>query len=190
VEQNFVPPSVGRVLRPPTCMAAHLRRLHAEACQLAEKKPDIIAHREVARALEHDLLHALVNCLTADEVHDRPVARRHHANIMIRFERALATHVRHPLSLPKLCSTIGVSERTLRLCCAEFLGISPSRYVLLRRLNMVCAALRHASPATTTVAEHARRYGFTELGRFAGSYRAVFGETPSTTLRGSLNRPL
>jgi hypothetical protein len=72
--------------------------------------------------------------------------------------------------------------------CAEFLGMSPSRYLLLRRLNMVWAALRHSSPATATVAEHARRHGFTELGHFAGSYRAVFGETPSTTLRGSLDR--
>jgi hypothetical protein len=33
------------------------------------------------------------------------------------------------------------------------------------------------------VAEHARRHGFTELGRFAVVYRTVFGESPSTTLR-------
>jgi len=33
------------------------------------------------------------------------------------------------------------------------------------------------------VAEVARRFGFAELGRFAGTYRATFGETPSTTLQ-------
>jgi AraC-like DNA-binding protein len=189
-EQNLVPPPVGRVLRPPTHTAARLRRLHAKACHVAETRPDIIAQREAARALEHDLLHALVNCLTAEEVHDHLAARRYHANIMIHLEKVLAAHVRQPLSLPELCAAIGVSDRTLRLCCAEFLGMSPSRYLLLRRLNMVWAALRHSSPATATVAEHARRYGFTELGRFAGSYRAVFGETPSTTLRGSLDRSM
>ena len=85
--------------------------------------------------------------------------------------------------MPELCALIGVTERTLRSCCAEFLGISPSRYVLLRRLKRVRIALRDADPNTADVAELARYCGFTELGRFAGVYHAAFGETPSTTLR-------
>jgi len=46
-----------------------------------------------------------------------------------------------PLPMPQLCALIGVTDRTLRSCCAEFLGISPSRYVLLRRLKRVRVAL-------------------------------------------------
>jgi AraC-like DNA-binding protein len=66
-----------------------------------------------------------------------------------------------------------------------FLGISPSRYVLLRRLKRVQVALRDADPTTASVAEIATGCGFTELGRFAGAYRTAFGESPSTTLRRS-----
>ena len=85
--------------------------------------------------------------------------------------------------MPQLCALIGVTDRTLRSCCAEFLGISPSRYVLLRRLQAVRIALRNADPATASVAEIAGGCGFTELGRFAGAYQTAFGESPSTTLR-------
>lgn len=41
---------------------------------------------------------------------------------MNRFEEALAAHRGRPLHMPELCAAIDVSERTLRLCCAEFLG--------------------------------------------------------------------
>jgi AraC-like DNA-binding protein len=61
--------------------------------------------------------------------------------------------------------------------------MNPTTYGRLRRLNLVRATLRRADPATVTVAEVARRYGFSELGRFATTYRSVFGEVPSTTLR-------
>jgi len=44
------------------------------------------------------------------------------------------------------------------------------------RLNMARSALRRADPGTASVAEIARDYHFTELGRFAAAYRAVFGE--------------
>ena len=77
----------------------------------------------------------------------------------------------------------GVPERTLRACCTEFLGMSPSRYHLLRRLNLARSALRRADPETTSVAEIARNHQFLELGRFAVAYRTVFGEVPSSTLR-------
>jgi len=180
---DLVPPPVGRVLRPSKSAKALLLRLHAQACQLAETRPAIIAHREIARALEQDLVRALVNCLTASEIHDHAVARRHHWSIMAQFEDALAVLFDRRMHVSDLCAAMGVPERTLRGCCAEVLGMGPSRYLRLRQLNMVHATLRRADPETTSVSEVARRFGFSELGRFAATYRTVFDETPSTTLR-------
>jgi transcriptional regulator GlxA family with amidase domain len=171
------------VLRPTPRDTARLRRLHAQACRLAETKPRILAHPEVARAIEQGLIQALVTCLTAAKVQEDGADNRHYAGIMVRFEEVLAEHLGRPLHMPELCELIGVTARTLRSCCAGFLGMSPSRYVLLRRLKRVRVALRDGSLETADVAELARGYGFTELGGFAGAYQAAFGEAPSTTLR-------
>jgi len=160
-----------------------LLRLHSRACRLAEKRHKLIANPEVARALEQELLHALVNCLTADDAIGNLKTRRHHADVMVRFEDALTTHRGPQLNMPALCAAIDVPERTLRVCCTEFLGMSPTRYLLLRRLNMARSALRRADPATASVAEIARIYQFREPGRFAVTYRTIFGEMPSSTLR-------
>jgi AraC-like DNA-binding protein len=180
---DLVLPTAAQVLRPPTTASAHLRRLHLKACRIAKTKPDIIAHREVARALEHELLHALVNCLNSDAAPDYPPTKQRHASIMVRFEEALATHGGRQLRMPALCAAIGVPERTLRTCCMETLGMSPCHYIRLRRLNMVRSALWRADSAAS-VQDLARQYGFSELGRFAADYRAAFGEAPSDTLRG------
>jgi transcriptional regulator GlxA family with amidase domain len=51
---------------------------------------------------------------------------------------------------------------------------------------MARSALRRANPANASVAEIARTYQFQEPGRFAVTYRAIFGEMPSSTLRRSL----
>jgi transcriptional regulator GlxA family with amidase domain len=95
----------------------------------------------------------------------------------------LTAHGGSQLNIPALCSAIGVPERTLRVCCTEFLDMSPARYLLLRRLNMVRSALRRADPETESVAEIARSCQFQEPGRFAVTYRTIFGEMPSSTLR-------
>jgi transcriptional regulator GlxA family with amidase domain len=142
-----------------------------------------LTHPEVARAIEQGLIQTLVTCLTASKVQEDAAVKRHHARTMVRFEEVLAEHLSRPLHMPDLCELIGVTDRKLRSCCAEFLGIGPSRYVLLRRLKQVRIALREADSAIANVAELARGCGFTELGRFAGAYQAAFGETPSTTLR-------
>jgi AraC-like DNA-binding protein len=177
-------PAGAQILRPAARHSARLRRLHAQACRLAETRPKILAQPEVARAIAQGLTSALVTCLPA-KARDDGAASRHHAGIMIRFEEVLADRLGRSLHLPELCRLIGVTDRTLRYCCAEFLGISPSRYMLLRRLKLVRIALRDADPATASVAEIAGGCGFTELGRFAGIYRTAFGEAPSTTLRRS-----
>jgi transcriptional regulator GlxA family with amidase domain len=102
---------------------------------------------------------------------------------MIRFEEVLAEHLGEPLHMTELCERIGVAERTLRSCCAKFLGMSPTRYVLLRRLSRARIALRDADPDGANLLELVHGFGFAELGRFEAAYLAAFGETPLTTLQ-------
>jgi AraC-like DNA-binding protein len=181
--QNVTPLLEGQLLRPSRRDLARLRRLHAQVCRLAETNSKMLSHPEVARAVEQDLIHALVTCLTTARTRTDGFDKRHHTGIMLRFEEILVENLTHPSGMSELCEQVGVSERTLRSCCAKSLGMSPMRYVLLRRLREVHSALRDADPDTVDVAEVAHRFGFAQLARFAVTYRAIFGETPSTTLQ-------
>jgi AraC-like DNA-binding protein len=178
----FSSPAQGQILRPPQRDAVRLRRVHAQICRLAETKPRILSHFEVARALEQDLIEALVTCLTAASSRREEFTKSDNASIMIRFEEVLAGRLSEPLPMPQLCERIGVTERALRTCCAEFIGMSPTRYVLSRRLRSARIALRDGDPDAVNIAELAWHFGFPQPGRFTRAYRAVFGESPSTTL--------
>ena len=179
----FTLPAEGKILHPSPRDMARLRRLHAQICRLAETKPRLLAHTEVARAIEQSLIQTLVACLTGASVRADGPTKRRHTRIMIRFEEVLAEHLSKPLHTTELCELIGVTERTLRSCCAEFLGMSPIRYVLLRRLSRARVALRDADPDGADLLDLVRGFGFTELGRFETAYGAAFSETPLTTLQ-------
>jgi len=174
-------PPASRILRPSRDSASRLQTLLRQARKLAETRQKLIEVSEVARALEQEMLHAIINCVWL-EAADHPRARDRHAAVMVRFEEELSKQVEQQLNVPKLCAKIGVAERTLRVCCAESLGVSPARYMALRRLNRARAALRRSDPSKVTVAEVARNHQFLELGRFAVTYRTTFGESPSETL--------
>ena len=102
---------------------------------------------------------------------------------MRRLENFLEANLDRTLHLTDLCAAAAASDRTLRILCQEHLGMSPTRYLWLRRMHLARRALRMADPTTTTVTEIATSYAFWELGRFAVAYRSLFGETPSATLR-------
>ena len=179
----FSLPAEGRTVQASRRLAAGPRRLHARICSLAETKPRILSHSEVARAIEQSLIQMLVTCLTTASARTDEYATRRHAGIMVKFEAVLAEDFSRPLQMPELCALIAVSDRTLRSCCTQFRGMSPTDYVLLRRLKEVRRVLRDATPETENIAEVAHRFGFAELGRFDETYRATFGEAPSTTLQ-------
>jgi AraC-like DNA-binding protein len=106
---------------------------------------------------------------------------------MGRFEDFLTANHHHPAYLAEICAATGVSERTLRVCCQENLGVSPVRYLWLRRMHLARRALIRADPEAVTVTEVASDYGFGELGRFSVQYRALFGESPSASLHRTAN---
>jgi AraC-like DNA-binding protein len=178
----IAPPQASRILRPSRAEVSEFQQVFRQACRLAEARRNLIENPEVARALEQAMLHAITHCIAASDADDNPKTRHRHAAVMVRFEEALSKRIDQKVSVPGLCSEIGVAERTLRTCCVEFLCVNPTRYLLLRRLNKARSALRRADHSTTSVAEIARNHQFLEFGRFAVTYRATFGESPSTTL--------
>ncbi|MGY4401843.1 helix-turn-helix domain-containing protein [Bradyrhizobium sp. USDA 3315] len=181
--EPILPPRSTRLLRPSRADLSRFQQLFQHACHLATPANKLIEQPEVARALEQDTIHAVIHCLTGDGTEDSSRTRSDHTALMTRFETALRKSVNRKITLPDLCAEIGVAERTLRMCCHEILGVSPMRYLLLRRLNKARAALRHADASSASVASIAREHQFFELGRFAATYRAAFGEAPLTTLQ-------
>jgi len=180
VGRDIVAPKATKFLRPPPHLISKLMNLHQAACDLATTAPEIFAHPEVSKALEQALISALIACLSDDV--SLPSARRQ-TGVMRKFEELIDAELDSPLYLADMCEKLGVTTRTLRFHCQEHLGMSPHRYLWLRRMKLARRQLMHAEPGATTVTDIATGSGFGELGRFAVQYRTLFGETPSETLR-------
>jgi AraC-like DNA-binding protein len=125
----------------------------------------------------------MVFCLAGSHSENARIVQRHRARVMQRLEEALMANPEQPLYMAELAAQVGASYWTLRDCCLEYLGISPKRYLWLRRMHMAHRTLRIADAEKTTATEIASDYGLWELGRFSVAYRSLFGESPSTTLR-------
>jgi AraC-like DNA-binding protein len=104
------------------------------------------------------------------------------SRIVRRAEEFFRTHVGEPVSMAQLCSNAMVSERCLREAFYDMYATSPMRYLRLWQLHQVRRALRSPDGGRATVTDIATLHGFYELGRFAGEYKALFGEVPSQTL--------
>jgi transcriptional regulator GlxA family with amidase domain len=98
--------------------------------------------------------------------------------VIVMFQSIIRDNLEIPMAIDKISARIGISGRTLRSACHERLGISPANYQRHCRLVAVRCALQRDSVRVTAAAT---RFGFFELGRFSGAYRAKFGELPSET---------
>ena len=101
-----------------------------------------------------------------------------HQQIMRRFKEWMEANIERPIYLPELCKALNVSSRTLTRCFEEYLGMSPMKYLWLRRMN-VARSDRYSAASVTDVA---MKFGFWHLGRFASEYLFLFGESPRVTL--------
>jgi AraC-like DNA-binding protein len=105
-----------------------------------------------------------------------------------RFRQALLArdfifaHIAEPMPISRISAAIGVSRRQLEYAFQTTFGVSPAAFVHLQRLNEIRRALMAARRADRSVTAIALDYGVRHLGRFAVSYRALFGESPSATL--------
>ncbi|MEV4802617.1 AraC family transcriptional regulator [Nonomuraea sp. NPDC049421] len=107
-----------------------------------------------------------------------------HTQTLRRAVAFIDEHADAPLGIAEIAAAARVSPRALQYAFRRHLNTTPLGY--LRRVRMARAhdELRAGDPATLTVTSVAARWGFFHPGRFAASYRAVYGRTPSETLHG------
>jgi AraC-like DNA-binding protein len=165
----------------------HLRSLHAAASKMAEASPNLVMQSASTHGLEQSLIQAMLNCIDAGNLRPDTTALQHHRLVIRRFCEIVAMHPFEPLHVPETSHAIGVSGRTLRMACQKHLGVSPTQYLLLRRMHLARRTLRRSHPDVTRVTDVATNLGFWELGRFSVNYRQIFGESPSTTLRAAIS---
>ncbi|UNO41120.1 AraC family transcriptional regulator [Streptomyces sp. MST-110588] len=145
--------------------------------------PGLLGQPLVVKPLQETLLNGLL--LAAGHRHRdelmaptpslRPVAVK-------RVVDAIQAHPEHAFNTAELAAIGQVSVRWLQEGFRRHVGMSPMAYLRDVRLCRVRDDLRHSGPGELSVGEAAYRWGFVHLGRFASSYRARFGETPSQTL--------
>jgi AraC family ethanolamine operon transcriptional activator len=110
---------------------------------------------------------------------NRAVGR--HRIVRLVDEHLCANPVR-PIYTDDLCLALGVSASALREAFHAVFGISPHRYLKLRRMSLARAALLSSSGPWHSVKAAALSHGFWHLGQFAQDYREIYGELPSATL--------
>ncbi len=90
---------------------------------------------------------------------------------------------RERVTIAEICYHTNTSERTLERVFSSTIGTSPKKYLnryLLQeaRLNFI-----ESDPYNTTVMSVAHKFGFSHMGQFSASYKNLFGERPSETLK-------
>jgi AraC-like DNA-binding protein len=104
--------------------------------------------------------------------------------IVAQCHRIVAASGNAPPSVAELCSRLRTSRRTLQDSFRQVADATPVHYLRSLRLNAVRRRLMSTRAGELGVAQAAADRGFGHLSHFAESYKALFGELPSQTLRG------
>jgi AraC-like DNA-binding protein len=88
-----------------------------------------------------------------------------------------------PWTTVRLAQEVHLSVRALQDGFKREIGVPPMAHLRQVRLRRIRQELVRAHRHATTVRAVATRFGFIHMGHFAATYRHVFGEAPSRTLR-------
>jgi len=144
---------------------------------------DLSSYSMQLEQLEHELAERLIRIVAKSQhpITRKPARKRDHA--LQAAENFIHESGNCVVTIPELCDTCNVSERTLEYAFRERYGMTPKAYTLIHRLNNVRKHLRAADPETNQVSTIAQQHDFWHMGQFSSSYRKLFAERPSETLK-------
>lgn len=163
-----------------TCDTGRMDRWQQRLSLLLQTTGPALSQQK-AVTFEHELLTAFHSLIEGAGLQDFSGAS---ARRLVELATEHVDRAERPsVTVADLCVALGVSRRTLELAFRTVVGLSPLKFLTQRRLTLAYSDLLFASVESAQVTDIALTYGFTELGRFASTYRQAFGELPSATLR-------
>ena len=165
--------------RDPATVAASVKQLSMLLTALAEHGPMLSAG--AGDFFKRNILEMLT-APVRDAVPYQGRRVRSAVELVRKVDRYLVDAGNRPIHISELCAEFDVGRRMLHRAFNEVVGIPPISFLRRKRLGDVHAALLTGGPAVTVKAV-AIEHGFAELGRFAATYRRMFGELPSRTLQ-------
>ena len=171
-------------LSPGTPVTGELCVLVADLVQTATTNPAALKEPASQSVVEDTLLRVTRRILGLQEACETPDCRTcRRRDLVAKAVEVIEDCPEMAPTMSELVAATGVAERTLRAAFVDFFGLSPRRYMQLRRLHQARHILQKGGRDAASVSEVATRLGFWDYGRFAGRYRRLFGEPPSETLR-------
>jgi AraC family transcriptional regulator, ethanolamine operon transcriptional activator len=167
-----------RPTRSPVALIALVRRLF----RMENRDPGQLHSAEAEPAARAQLLDSILGMFPR-VASDRDLLRRsmNHMKLLNNALDWLETHRGDVVHTEHLCVATGVSERTLRNLFHKYLGMSPHRYLMMRRLHSIRSRIRRAVPGDT-ITRICAQHGVWDFGRFSRQYLMRFGELPSRSL--------
>jgi AraC family ethanolamine operon transcriptional activator len=159
------------------------RRIATLASEVATASLSSHMDDRLRKAARESVMEALAD-VVACNVSVRPPSYREISRPLIvrRSREFVRHHIHEPLQVIDLCRHLGVSRRALQSAFEDMLGVSPSTYVRLLRLNGARSSLLHPA-ADLQIKDVVRQWGFWHLSRFSSDYKSLYGELPSQTLQ-------
>jgi AraC-like DNA-binding protein len=143
------------------------------------RHPELLQDPAVSAQVEEEVLGSI---LDASEIADGPEPAKPWRELALRAEAHLRATLAEAPQLSEICQAVRASPRSLHSSFKAIFNTTPKAYQIALRLDAVRHDLLRA-PAGTTVTSVAMKWGFFQLGRFAGDYRRMFGEGPRETIR-------
>jgi AraC-like DNA-binding protein len=174
-----------RILEPASPAARGLFDLAVETTRQSRRRDSRLGDPDYLDALrqriERSVLEILMEQIGIDERGVPPPVSRKKTVLRALEYLEGATDAGVNVTNADLCRAAGVSERALRYAFQEVCGVSPQRFVHIRRLRAARMALLASDGSRGAVKVAAYDAGFRELGRFSVQYREFFGESPRET---------
>lgn len=143
---------------------------------------------EARRSLRADILAAMRVLLDSADRVDKPRRPRMLSHRIVHEADAyLRSNPSRPVYTEDLHNALGISASSLADAFRANFGISPHRYLKMRRMGMARAMLLSREGPWHSVKAAALSNGFWHLGQFAKDYRATYGEAPHVTLARGLS---
>lgn len=164
--------------------AARYRHVLHEVLSCVQGTPEVLMHEASRRAVSESVINASLTALLS--ISGQPERNRGghaiHRSIVERARSFILSRPDSPLTVSDLSTHLKMSRRGLHHAFSNVLGINPVTFLRYVRLHGARKALLKGGPEAS-VSTIACTWGFWHMGMFSSYYKALFGESPSSTLR-------